>query len=102
VSSNISEKNRQPDMAMSTDGEAAGRVLTMPGAPPAFHVTPKPTGAICNLDCGWHVKGRPLYTRSGQLVTPRSIGAEPSGWFMIDVLEECVVGTHCHRGAHSG
>jgi uncharacterized protein len=26
-------------------------VLTMPGAPPAFHVMAKPTGAICNLDC---------------------------------------------------
>jgi len=26
-------------------------VLTMPGAPAAFHVLAKPTGAICNLDC---------------------------------------------------
>jgi len=26
-------------------------VLTVPGAPPAFHVLAKPTGAICNLDC---------------------------------------------------
>ena len=26
-------------------------VLTMAGAPPAFHVMAKPTGAICNLDC---------------------------------------------------
>ena len=25
--------------------------LTMPGAPLAFHVMAKPTGAICNLDC---------------------------------------------------
>jgi hypothetical protein len=23
----------------------------MPGAPLAFHVTGKPTGAVCNLDC---------------------------------------------------
>ena len=23
----------------------------MPGAPPAFHVMAKPTGAVCNLDC---------------------------------------------------
>jgi uncharacterized protein len=31
---------------------AASRdVLTMPGAPPAFHLLAKPTGAICNLDC---------------------------------------------------
>jgi uncharacterized protein len=38
-------------MSMSTDVEAAGPVLTMPGAPVAFHVMAKPTGAICNLDC---------------------------------------------------
>jgi uncharacterized protein len=36
---------------MSTDVEAAGPVLTMPGAPAAFHLMAKPTGAICNLDC---------------------------------------------------
>jgi uncharacterized protein len=30
---------------------AAGPVLTVPGAPLAFHVMAKPTGAICNLDC---------------------------------------------------
>ena len=28
-------------------------LLTMPGAPPAFHVLAKPTGAICNLDCSY-------------------------------------------------
>src|SRR3984957_4026147 len=26
-------------------------VLTVPGAPLAFHVMAKPTGAVCNLDC---------------------------------------------------
>ena len=26
-------------------------MLTMPGAPPAFHLLAKPTGPICNLDC---------------------------------------------------
>jgi uncharacterized protein len=26
-------------------------VLTVPGAPSAFHVMAKPTGAVCNLDC---------------------------------------------------
>lgn len=30
--------------------ETAGPVLTVPRAPPAFHVMAKPTGAICNLD----------------------------------------------------
>ena len=30
---------------------ASGPVLTMAGAPRAFHVMAKPTGAICNLDC---------------------------------------------------
>ena len=29
----------------------AGRLLTNPNAPVAFHVMAKPTGAICNLDC---------------------------------------------------
>ena len=38
-------------MSISTDVEAAGPVLTVPGAPVAFHVMAKPTGAICNLDC---------------------------------------------------
>jgi uncharacterized protein len=31
--------------------ETAGPVLTVPGAPLAFHVMAKPTGAVCNLDC---------------------------------------------------
>jgi len=31
--------------------ETAGPVLTVPGAPLAFHVMAKPTGALCNLDC---------------------------------------------------
>ena len=31
--------------------ETVGPVLTVPGAPLAFHVMAKPTGAICNLDC---------------------------------------------------
>jgi len=30
---------------------ADSAVLTVPGAPSAFHVLAKPTGAICNLDC---------------------------------------------------
>ncbi|MGB8652031.1 MAG: anaerobic sulfatase maturase [Mycobacteriales bacterium] len=36
---------------MSVDSQAAGPVLTVPGAPRAFHVMAKPTGAVCNLDC---------------------------------------------------
>jgi hypothetical protein len=36
-----------PDLS----AETAGLVLTVPGAPPAFHVIAKPTGAVCNLDC---------------------------------------------------
>src|SRR5271166_5516390 len=32
---------------------AAGPLLTVPGAPLAFHVMAKPTGAICNLDCAY-------------------------------------------------
>ncbi|HME02129.1 MAG TPA: anaerobic sulfatase maturase [Solirubrobacteraceae bacterium] len=38
-------------MEIDTDVEAAGPVLTVHGAPLAFHLMAKPTGAICNLDC---------------------------------------------------
>jgi uncharacterized protein len=36
-----------PDLSAETPGP----VPTVPGAPPAFHVMAKPTGAVCNLDC---------------------------------------------------
>ena len=37
---------------MTTSSPAAP--LTWPGgAPPAFHLLAKPTGAICNLDCAY-------------------------------------------------
>jgi uncharacterized protein len=36
-----------PDLS----AETASPVLTVPGAPLAFHVMSKPTGAVCNLDC---------------------------------------------------
>jgi len=36
---------------VSLYAETAGPVLTVPGAPPAFHVMARPTGAVCNLDC---------------------------------------------------
>ena len=36
---------------MADDPQAPGPVLTVPGAPLAFHVMAKPTGATCNLDC---------------------------------------------------
>ncbi len=28
-------------------------ILTVPAAPPAFHLLAKPTGAVCNLDCAY-------------------------------------------------
>ncbi|HSC51359.1 MAG TPA: hypothetical protein VLD16_13940, partial [Gaiellaceae bacterium] len=28
-------------------------ILTVPDAPPAFHLLAKPTGAVCNLDCAY-------------------------------------------------
>ena len=37
----------------ATEPQAAGPILTMPDAPPAFHVMAKPTGAQCNLDCAY-------------------------------------------------
>ena len=36
---------------MASIGETPGRVLTGSGAPRAFHVMSKPSGATCNLDC---------------------------------------------------
>ncbi|MCB0054842.1 MAG: hypothetical protein KDE24_35435, partial [Caldilinea sp.] len=34
---------------------AHGTTFTIPeGAPPAFHLLAKPTGAICNLDCAYY------------------------------------------------
>ena len=43
-------------------------------------------------DAGWGhgVKGRPLYTQEGSLVTHRSVGPEQYGRFLIDVFEEWV------------
>jgi uncharacterized protein len=36
---------------MTIAGRQTGGDLLPPGAPPAFHLLAKPTGAICNLDC---------------------------------------------------
>ena len=43
-------------------------------------------------DSGWGggVKGRPLYTQEGNLVTHRSVGPEQYGRFLIDVFEDWV------------
>jgi uncharacterized protein len=43
-------------------------------------------------DAGWGggVKGRPLYTQDGDLVTHRSVGPAQYGRFLIDVFEEWV------------
>jgi uncharacterized protein len=46
--------------------------------------------AVANEGWGDNVKGRPLYTQSGDLVTDRSIGPEQYGRFLIDVFEEWV------------
>jgi len=50
----------------SPSAETAGPVLTMPGAPLAFHVMAKPTGAVCNLDCeyGFFLSKEMLYPGS--------------------------------------
>jgi uncharacterized protein len=32
---------------------ASSDITTMTGAPPAFHLLAKPTGAVCNLDCAY-------------------------------------------------
>ena len=51
--------------------------------------TPETIG-VANSGWGGHVKGRPLYTQQGDLVTDRSIGPEQYGQFLIDVFEEWV------------
>jgi uncharacterized protein len=48
------------------------------------------TLSLANAGWGSHVKGRPLYTQEGDLVTKRSIGPAQYGRFMIDVFEEWV------------
>ena len=45
---------------------------------------------IANRGWGDDVKGRPLYTQQGDLVTERSIGPEQYGRFLIDAFEEWV------------
>jgi Mg2+ and Co2+ transporter CorA len=35
------------------DPSVTNVVLTVPGAPAAFHVMATPTGAVCNLDCAF-------------------------------------------------
>ncbi len=42
---------RMPEPIAQGDPEAASPVLTVAGAPAAFHLMAKPTGAVCNLDC---------------------------------------------------
>ena len=51
--------------------------------------TPK-TLPIANEGWGEGVKGRPLYTQEGDLLTERSIAPEGYGRFLIDVFEEWV------------
>jgi uncharacterized protein len=45
---------------------------------------------IANEGWGEGVRGRPLYTQEGNLLTERSISAEGYGRFLIDVFEEWV------------
>src|SRR5215467_12327100 len=48
-------KRPMPPAGPDQDGSAGTPpppgIPTMPGAPTAFHVMAKPTGAVCNLDC---------------------------------------------------
>src|SRR6266545_4647654 len=52
-----SREDRITDQAAPTQagptqtGTERPHVMTVPGAPLAFHVMAKPTGAVCNLDC---------------------------------------------------
>ena len=46
--------------------------------------------AIANEGWGDNVKGRPLYTQDGDLVTDRSIAPEQYGRFLVDVFEDWV------------
>ena len=48
------------------------------------------TYSIANEGWGEGVRGRPLYTQQGNLVTERSISPEGYGRFLIDVFEEWV------------
>ncbi len=52
--------------------QTAASPTTMPGAPAAFHVMAKPTGAICNLDCEYcfFLSKDQLYPGSGFRMEP--------------------------------
>ena len=43
----------QPTRSPITSSSADVPVPTIPGAPAAFHLLAKPTGAVCNLDCSY-------------------------------------------------
>lgn|SRR6266568_3669713 len=58
--------------------ETAGPVLTVPGAPLAFHVMAKPTGAVCNLDCdGWATARRQGASRADGGLRETGLPARP-------------------------
>ena len=57
---------------------------------PIVERTTEQTLPIANAGWGRGVRGRPLYTQQGNLVTRRSVGPDQYGRFLIDVFEEWV------------
>ncbi len=68
---------------------AAAPMVTMPEAPPAFHVLAKPTGAICNLDCEY------CFFLSKELLYPGS------RFRMADQLQEAYIRQLLDAHAHA-
>ena len=47
------ERRPRVGAAMAARTEIRSDAPVVPGAPPAFHLLSKPTGAVCNLDCAY-------------------------------------------------
>jgi hypothetical protein len=63
---------------MGSIEEVAGGPLIPEGAPPAFHLLAKPTGAICNLDRTYPTRSRPCRRSAATRSTRRRWGSTTS------------------------
>ena len=46
-------ESRRGSTVATPESRGPAAVLTLPDAPPGFHLMAKPTGAVCNLDCAY-------------------------------------------------
>ena len=77
-----------PDQDGPAGTQPASRMPTMPGAPTAFHVMAKPTGAVCNLDCEY------CFFLSKEMLTPVAgrMAADLQETYIPQLMEDCMTG----------